>query len=133
MHTCNCVLLFQITEGNHDVSFDRRVGFTLTLHKITDSGDFVCKAVQGTTEQEVTFHVIINRKCVIHVEWESLCLQLAGCLVLQCSASCYGMVKNKCKAFQHNTKYQLFTGDLKMEMLNRRSIPNHDNILQVVV
>jgi hypothetical protein len=75
MHACNYVLLFQITEVNHDVSFDPRVGFTLTLHKITDSGDFVCKAVQGTTEQEVTFHIIVNRKCMIHVEQESFYLQ----------------------------------------------------------
>jgi len=71
MHACNYVLLFQITEGNHDVSFDPKVGFTLTLHKITDSDDFVCKAVKGTTEQEVTFHIIVNRKCAIHVEQES--------------------------------------------------------------
>jgi hypothetical protein len=74
MHACNYVLLFQITEVNHDVSFDPRVGFTLTLHKITDSGEFFCKAVQGTEEQEVLFLIIINRKCLSHVEQESSCL-----------------------------------------------------------
>jgi hypothetical protein len=53
---------------NHDVNFDPRVGFIVTLHKITDSGDFVCKAVQGTTEQEVTYYIIVNRKSEIQQE-----------------------------------------------------------------
>lgn len=70
-NACNYVLLFQITEINHDVSFDPRVGFTVILHKITDSGQFVCKAIQGTTEQEMAFHIIVNRKCVVHQEHES--------------------------------------------------------------
>lgn len=61
-------MLFQVTEVNHDIHFDPRVGFTVTLHKITDSGDFVCKAVQGTTEQEVTYHIIVNRKSRTHQE-----------------------------------------------------------------
>lgn len=56
------MLLFQITEVNHDVNFDPSVGFTITLHKITDSGDFICKAVQGTIEQEVIYYIIVNRK-----------------------------------------------------------------------
>jgi hypothetical protein len=75
MHACKYLLLFQITEVNRGVSFDPRVGFTLTLHKITDSGDYVCKAVQGTTEQEVIFHIIVNRKCMIHVEQKFSCLR----------------------------------------------------------
>jgi hypothetical protein len=60
------VLLLQITEVNHEVSFDPRVGFTVTLHNITDSGHYVCKAIQGTTEQEITYYVTINRKCMSH-------------------------------------------------------------------
>ncbi|XP_069682523.1 vascular endothelial growth factor receptor 1-like isoform X2 [Periplaneta americana] len=52
----------EITEASPEVSYDPRVGFTVILHKITDTGDYVCKAVKGTTEQEMTYHVMVNQK-----------------------------------------------------------------------
>ena len=51
--------------------------------------------------------------------------------VLLLPATCCGMVKNKYKAFQHITKCQTVTGDLKMEMLNRCSILCHASMLQI--
>jgi hypothetical protein len=78
------VLLFQITEMNCDVNFDPRVGFTVTLHKITDSGDFVCKAIHGTTEQEVTYYITVHRKSTTHQE-HKFCPQ-HGLVLLFCAA-----------------------------------------------